>query len=284
MALVEYEIDGNIAIVSLNRPSAANAQNLELLTEFNERMLEAARDDSVRVIVVRANGDHFSAGHDLKDPWGGWPQRGDGIENWYGFEGEIFLRWTRAWRDIPKPTIAAVQGACVAGGLMLAWPCDLIIASDDALFGDTVGRLGVGAGVEYHGHTWEFGPRKAKELLFTSRYITAAQAEQIGMVNRVVSRNDLDQETMTLAREIAEVDPFSLQMTKRAINLVQDIQGFYTSLQAVFDQHWLGHANVFARRGFPDEEKDSGRLITADDMIAAGRETKPPADEGPTEA
>ncbi|NED61375.1 enoyl-CoA hydratase, partial [Streptomyces sp. SID10244] len=108
----------------------------------------------------------------------------------YGTESRRYLDYSLRWRNIPKPSIAAVQGRCIAGGLLLCWPCDLIIASEDAKFSDPVVMMGIG-GVEYHGHTWELGPRKAKEILFTGRPVTAAEAEQTGMVNLVVPRDEL---------------------------------------------------------------------------------------------
>jgi enoyl-CoA hydratase len=251
MSVVEYQVDGRVGILSLNRPEKANAQNPELLRELHAKWMAAAADDDVRVIILRANGRHFSAGHDFDSPREDVPKVNEevGIRDIYLWEEEIFLGYSRQWRDIPKPTIAAVQGACVAAGLMLCWPCDLIIASEDARFGDPVIHLGVGAGVEYHGHTWEFGPRKAKELLFTAGFMGAEEAQRRGMVNRVVPREQLDEEALSLAKEIAEMDPFALRMAKRAVNVTQDIQGFYASLQAVFDQHWVGHAHAWAVSG-----------------------------------
>jgi enoyl-CoA hydratase len=97
--------------------------------------------------------------------WGGFGL--DGNEGRYAREQEIYLQVTRRWRNFPKPTIAQVQGKCIAGGLMLAWACDLIVASDDAQFCDPVVTMGV-CGVEWFAHPWELGPRKAKELLFTA--------------------------------------------------------------------------------------------------------------------
>ncbi|MGA2970839.1 MAG: enoyl-CoA hydratase [Acidimicrobiales bacterium] len=267
MSMIEYEVDGSVGVISLNRPEKANAQSPTFLRELNDRWMEAAADDDVRVIVVRGNGRHFSSGHDFSSP-DEIPQfeEGDGIRRLYLFEEEVFYGFSRAWRDVPKPSIAAVQGATVAAGLMLCWPCDLIIAADDARFGDPVIRLGVGTGVEYAAHTWEFGPRKAKELLFTGGFIDAQEALAIGMVNRVVPLDELDSATMALAREIAQMDPFALRMAKRSVNLTQDIQGFQNSLQAVFDMHWVCHANGFAVRG---HKISSG--ITAQDMAAANR-------------
>ena len=135
----------------------------------------AADDPEVRVIVLQANGKHFSAGHDIR---GVGDDDGDGRPSWtlagiYEIEAKRFLEYSLRWRNVPKPSIAAVQGVCIAGGLLLCWPCDLIIAADNAKFSDPVVNMGIG-GVEYHGHTWEWGARKAKELLFTGRAMTAA--------------------------------------------------------------------------------------------------------------
>ncbi|WP_245718433.1 enoyl-CoA hydratase-related protein, partial [Nocardia miyunensis] len=154
------------------------------------------------------------------------------------------------WRNVPKPSIAAVQGRCISGGLLLCWPCDLIIAAEDALFSDPVVLMGIG-GVEYHGHTWELGPRKAKEILFTGRPVTAKEAEQVGMVNKVVPRESLDSETAALAQHIATMPPFGLRQAKRAVNQTLDIQGFYAAIQSVFDVHQTGHGNALSHTGMP---------------------------------
>jgi enoyl-CoA hydratase/carnithine racemase len=133
---------------------------------------------------------------------------------------------------------------------MLCWPCDLIVASEDALFSDPVVTMGIG-GVEYHGHTWELGPRKAKEILFTGRPLTADEAEKVGMVNRVVARDRLDDEARELAQQIAEMPSFGLRQAKRAVNQTQDVQGFYAAIQSVFDVHQTGHGNALSVSGFP---------------------------------
>lgn len=192
MEFIEYSVIGRVAVVTLNRPQQANAQNQALLVELDQAFDRAVADEAVRVIVLKANGKHFSAGHDLspKPPVEG--EKGllddvaeNGLLGLYRWEAKHYLGFCRKWRDLPKPTIAAVQGACIGGGLMLAWPCDLIVAADNARFSDPVVRMGIG-GVEYHGHTWEFGARKAKELLFTAGFIDAHEAHRLGMVNRVV--------------------------------------------------------------------------------------------------
>jgi enoyl-CoA hydratase len=242
MAMIDYGMDGSVAIISLNRPEKANAQNAQFLRELHAAMERAVGDDDVRVIVLRANGKHFSAGHDIagffteEEHAQIHGREGRGTRDHYAFEDEMFVRWTREWRDAPKPVIAACQGAVVASGLMLAWACDIIIAADDARFGDSVMKLGM-------------GPRKAKELLFTGGFIDAAEALRIGMVNRIVAREELDAAALALAHEIAVMDPFALRMAKRSVNLTQDIQGYYTSIQAVFDMHMVNHAHTAAKIG-----------------------------------
>jgi len=245
---IEYEVADKIATITLNRPEAANAQNTALLDELDAAWTRAADDSDVRVIVLRANGKHFSAGHDLNidEPA---PDKIT-LELMYQHESRRYLEYTLRWRNIPKPSIAAVQGRCIAGGLLLCWPCDLILAAEDALFSDPVVLMGIG-GVEYHGHTWELGARKAKEILFTGRPLTAEEAERTGMVNRVVPRGHLDTETRNLALDIAKMAPFALRQAKRAVNQTLDIQGFYAAIQSVFDIHQTGHGNAISVGGYP---------------------------------
>ncbi|WP_068164682.1 enoyl-CoA hydratase [Rhodococcus phenolicus] len=253
-----YEVADKIATITLNRPEAANAQNAALLDELDAAWMRAADDPEVSVIVLRAEGKHFSAGHDL-----GTKVPDDlkiTLELIYGNESRRYLEYSLRWRNIPKPSIAAVQGRCIAGGLLLCWPCDLIVASEDASFSDPVVMMGIG-GVEYHGHTWELGPRKAKEILFTGRPVTAHEAEQTGMVNKVVPRDRLDEETRALAAKIAAMPPFGLRQAKRAVNQTLDVQGFYAAIQSVFDVHQTGHGNALSVGGFPI-------LVNLDEMKA----------------
>src|SRR4029077_8938128 len=167
------------------------------------------------------------------------------LHNW---EAKHTFGFSRPWRDISKPSIAAVQGSCIAGGLLLIWPCDLIVAADNARFSDPVVLMGIG-GVEYHGHTWELGPRKAKEMLFTAKPIDALEAERRGMVNRIVPLAELDQRARALALEIATMHPHALAMAKRAVNQTLDTMGQYAALQSCFDIHQLGHASAYAQGG-----------------------------------
>ena len=248
MNQILYEAHERVATITLNRPEVANAQSGELLDALDAAWTKAASDEDVRVIVLKANGKHFSSGHDLKDRW---PAPNEITLEWiYNTEARRYLEYTLRWRNIPKPSIAAVQGKCIAGGLMLCWPCDLIIAAENAQFSDPVVRMGIG-GVEYHGHTWELGPRKAKEILFTGRAVTADEAESVGMVNRVVPLEDLDAATMDLANQISKMPPFALRQAKRAVNQTLDVQGFYAAIQSVFDIHETGHGNALSVSGYP---------------------------------
>jgi enoyl-CoA hydratase/carnithine racemase len=244
-----YDVADGIATITLNRPEAANAQNMPLLDDLDEAWQRAADDPEVKVIVLQANGKHFSAGHDLKAGDPSQPTKFT-LAGIYATESKRYLEYSLRWRNVPKPSIAAVQGVCIAGGLLLCWPCDLIVAADNATFSDPVVAMGIG-GVEYHGHTWELGARKAKEILFTGRAITAAEAEKVGMVNRVVPLDRLREETMALARDIARMHPFALRQAKRAVNQTLDVQGFYAAIQSVFDVHQTGHGNALSVGGWP---------------------------------
>ncbi len=238
---VIYEVVDSIGVITLNRPEAANAQSKQTLAELDECWQKADQDSRVKVIVFKSNGKHFSAGHDMSGVKTGNEKSTEyKADDWYDWEHRHYLHYAKSWREVPKPSIAAVQGKCIGAGLMLCWPCDLIIAADNAQFSDPVIAMGM-CGVELHAHTWEFGARKAKELLFTGEFLSAQQAEQIGMVNRVVPLDELVSSTMALAQKISQQDAFSLRMAKRAVNKTLDFQGYTNSIDAVFDMHHLGH-------------------------------------------
>lgn len=243
--------------IVLARPEQRNAQSPQLLFELDDALAEASRDDEVKVIVLAADGPDFSSGHDLR---AGFELPGapvatmegrfgaEGVEGHYAFECEAFLGLCRRWRELPKPTIAQVHGRVIAGGLMLVWPMDLIVAAEDTKFSDPVVAFGVN-GVEYFAHAFEIGARRAKELLFTGDSIGAAEARDIGMVSRVVPRADLERVTLELASRIAERPPFALRLAKASVNRSQDAQGLQQAMDTAFAQHNLGHANCLARYG-----------------------------------
>lgn len=251
-----------VARITLNRPDTRNAQNPHLLYEVNDAFDLAAQDDDVSVIVLAANGPHFSSGHDLSetDPRGAM-RKHKTVGTWCGFgcagaewqfamEKEIYLGFSERWRNIPKPTIAAVQGKVISGGLMLVWPCDIVVAADDAQFIDNTVAMGV-CGAEFFNHPFELGIRKAKEMLFTAEAVTAEEGKQLGMVNHVVPVDELMTFTLDLARRIAEKPLFALKLTKEAVNSAQDLQGRVGSNQTAFALHQLCHSHNMHIHGFP---------------------------------
>jgi len=253
---VLYEVAApHIARLTLNRPESRNAQDTSLLYALNTAFDRAARDEAIKVIVLAASGPHFSSGHDLREggsiaeqmgpftPVGTWCCFGcAGAEGRMAREKEIYLGLSERWRNIPKPTIAQVQGKCIAGGLMLAWPCDLIVAAEDAAFCDNTVGMGVG-GVEYFAHPWEVGPRKAKELLFTADWLTAQEAKSLGMVNHVVPADELAAFTLALAERIAAKPAFALKLAKEAVNAAEDAQGRLSAMNTAFALHQLAHSH-----------------------------------------
>lgn len=244
----------HVAKITLNRPNARNAQNTRLLYELNSAFDVAAQDDNIKVVVLAANGKDFSAGHDLhENPREVDMSPYDIVGTWCGFgcagaeaqmarEKEIYIGFSERWRNFAKPTIAAVQGRCIAGGLMLVWPCDIIIATEDAQFMDNTVNMGL-AGAEFFNHPYELGARKAKELLFTSGWWSAAEAHRLGMVNHVVPNDKLMEFTLELAQRIAMQPMFALKLAKEAVNAAQDAAGRSTAMQVQFGLHQLGHSH-----------------------------------------
>jgi len=252
---VAYEVRGSTAVVTMDRPEYRNAQNSRMTYALDRAFQRAVEDDAVKVIVVAGAGQHFSAGHDIGTPgrdvdvrydneaiiW--WDHVGrEGGDLRYAREMEVYLGMCRRWREIPKPVIGMIQGACIAGGLMLAFVCDLLVASDDAFFADPVVRMGI-PGVEYFAHPWVLGPRAAKEILFTGDRFTAQRAYEWGMVNRVVPRESLEDETFAIAERIAAMPRFGLALTKRAVNQCEDAMGMRTGMDSVFGLHHFAHAH-----------------------------------------
>jgi enoyl-CoA hydratase len=252
---VLYDVRDRVAVITLNRPEYANAQNSAMTYALDTAFGRAVNDDRVAVLVLAGAGKHFCGGHDIGTPgrdadqsfdrqavlW--WDHVGKaGADARYAREMEVYLGMCRRWREIPKPVIAMVHGACIAGGLMLAWVCDLIVAADDAFFADPVVRMGI-PGVEYFAHPWMLGPRLAKEVLFTGGRFGAERAYQAGMVSRVVPRASLEAVTFELAGQVAEMPAFGLALAKRAVNQCEDLMGMRPGMDAVFGLHHLAHAH-----------------------------------------
>ncbi|MDG3011470.1 enoyl-CoA hydratase [Rhodococcus sp. D2-41] len=253
--VVTYEVRGRVAVVTMNRPAYRNAQNSVMTYALDAAFTRAVEDPDVGAIVLAGNGDHFSAGHDIgtvgRDHhvsyenkavvWWDHVDRPGGDQR-FAREMEVYLGMCRRWRELPKPMIAMVQGACIAGGLMLSWVCDLIVASEDAFFADPVVRMGI-PGVEYFAHPWVLGTRAAKEILFTGDRFSAQRAYEWGMVSRVVPRAELETTTIDLAERIATMPQFGLALTKKAVNQCEDLMGIRSGMDSVFGLHHFAHAH-----------------------------------------
>lgn len=258
---VLYEVvgDGNIARISLNRPEARNAQNRGLLVELDDAFRRAEQDDSIDVVILAGNGPSFSAGHDMGselaalEAFPGPQQHPSYRINGGTAESEVerrmlqewhyFFEYTRRWRELRKITIAQVHGKVISAGLMLMWSCDLIVAAEDTLFADVVAtRLGM-PGVEYLAHPFEFGPRKAKELLLTGDAIDADEAYRLGMVSKIFAGDELAAKTLEFAARIAARPAMTRLLIKDSINGASDAMGLRESLNHSFALHQLGHAH-----------------------------------------
>lgn len=251
---VRYEVIDNVAWITMNRPQFNNAQNGQMTYALDDAFGRAVKDDAVRCIVLAGEGKHFSAGHDIGTPGRDLHHEFDkrlmfpphtnkpAAELLYTREQEQYLGMCRRWRDISKPTIAMVQGACIAGGLMLAWVCDLIVASEDAFFQDPVNPLMGIPGVEYFAHAYELPPRVAKEFLLLGERMPAARAYDFGMVNKVVPRAELRDATAVWATKLAGQSRLGNWLTKQAVNHVEELRGKRAAMDAVYHMHHFAHA------------------------------------------
>lgn len=282
--LVTYESldEGRIARIWLNRPEVHNAQSRTLLIQLDEAFVRAEADDTVRVIILAARGKNFSAGHDMGSDEsiveraagpGQHPSftdhgatRAGRVEATYLQEWHYYFENTCRWRNLRKITIAQVQGNAISAGLMLIWACDLIVAADNARFSDVVAvRLGM-PGVEYYGHPWEFGPRKAKELLLTGDSLDADEACQLGMVSKVFPVDELEAKTLQFAQRIAQRPTIAALLVKDSVNAATDAMGFAEALRHGFHIHQLGHAHWAALN---DDKHPCGKPPEVEDWRTA---------------
>ncbi|WP_373490084.1 enoyl-CoA hydratase [Parasphingorhabdus sp.] len=248
-----YEAKDGIAWITLNRPDFHNVQNSQMTYALDDAFKRAVDDDAVKCIVLKSDAKHFSAGHDIGSPGRDFHSSFDrrlmwydhankpGAEKAYIREQEVYLGMCKRWRAIPKPTIAQVHKGCIAGGVMLAWVCDLIIASDDAFFQDPVLQMGF-PGLEYFAHTFELNTRIAKEFLFLGERMSAERAYQMGMLNRVVPRAQLADEVLKVAQRIVEQPRLALQLAKQACNHMDTLAGKEAGIDASFGYHHFAHA------------------------------------------
>lgn len=232
---IRYDVQGRVAVLTLARPEARNAQSRILIEELDDAFARAGRDNGVGTIVLEGEGEHFSAGHDLGSPSELADRKArpaqEGVRGRYERSWDLFVEATLRWRNVPKPTIAGVQGYCIFAGWMVASACDVVIAADNAMFLPT--------NFQYFSVPWDLHPRKAKAILFESRLVDAAEAEELDFVSWVVPKERLHAEVMEYATRVAENDPFQLRMIKLAINQAQDAQGFTSHIVGAHALHML---------------------------------------------
>jgi enoyl-CoA hydratase/carnithine racemase len=231
--LLEDDI-GSVRALTLNRPNVLNALNTELVDALSDALARAAEDEAARVLVIRGTGRAFCAGYDLKEEAEHLAKEGPlDVAGWREALAQDVAKMLEIF-DHPKPVIAQVHGYCLGGGCDLMMMCDLAIAADDAVFGEPEIRFG--SGVVTMVMPWLIGARRAKELLLTGEdRIDAAEALRLGLVNKVVPRDQLDEQTLKLARKMAAMDPIALSLTKRSINRSMEIAGFREALTANVD-------------------------------------------------
>ena len=227
---IGLERAGEVALLTLARPQRLNAINRQMLGELQEALDEVERDDALRVLMVKGAGGNFSSGFDLKEQMEARPS---GEQAWREILDRDFAGIMRFWH-LRKPTIAAVEGYCLAGGCELALCCDITIAAEDAIFGEP--ELKFGAGIVVMILPWLVGPKRAKEIILSGAdRIPAAEAARIGLVNRVVPSDEVESAALALARHIAVIDPQLVSETKRAINQCFETMGLVEALNAALD-------------------------------------------------
>lgn len=229
---------GKVARIILNRPRYLNAQSRIMREEMDDCFTHAMEDEKVGAVVLSGAGTSFSAGHDIGTPEEvlDAQQRGD-IRDRYGRYRRmrtICLEYCLRWRSLPKPTIAMVHGYCIYGGWMFASSMDVLFAADDALF--------LPGHTQYFSPPWELGWKKAKEVIFEHRFLTAWEAYEYGFVNRVYPKDKLEQETLAYAERVADNwlrQPFMVRTAKFSINHMMDTMGFTAAVEAAYQSFCL---------------------------------------------
>jgi enoyl-CoA hydratase len=246
--------DDGIAVITLNRPQRLNAINRQMIAEVH-RVLDAVEaEDALRVVVVHGAGRAFCSGFDLKDDAAAQPK---GVAAWRRLLRQDFDFLIRFW-DLSKPTIAAVHGYCLAGGCELAMACDITIAAESAMFGEP--ELRFGSVITALVMPWLVGPKHTKELLLTGQdRIPAAWAEKIGLVNRTVPDDNYLDAAMSLAGQIARIDPQAVAMTKQSINRTFETMGLREALRANLDVAvQIENLDTFERKQFQEITRRDG--------------------------
>ncbi len=229
---IEYEKDGAVATIRINRPKAMNAMNFKMMEELPKALKDAENDHDINVIVLGHNGPSFGAGYDLKESWS---------DTYKGDEGVLAARnmlqacvdYEFAPWNCTKPVIAMVRGYCLAGSCELAMMCCVTFASDNAQFGEPEIRFSTAPPAVIM--PWIIGLKKAREILYTGDFISAEEARECGMVNRVFADDKLEEETYRYARRAASISQEGLRTTKASINRGAEIAGLRQAMDVGID-------------------------------------------------
>jgi enoyl-CoA hydratase len=232
---IAVEREGALLHVVLSRAEKRNALTRDMMLALQAAFRDAGGDPDVRVVILRAAGPDFCAGFDLSRL-----KSEELPEDRFAREEEELYSKALEIRNFSKPTIAAVQGGCIAGGLLLSQMCDLIIASDDAYFYNPLVRMG-GVGLEVLMEPWDLGIRQAKRYLFTGERIPADVALRLGMITDVAAREALPTATVELAKKVAAMPPVTLRLLKKSLNYTQDLMGMRAALDHHYALHEFGH-------------------------------------------
>lgn len=257
---VTYERRGSLFLITLQRPDKLNAVNQAMIAELHRALDAAESDETVRAIVLNGAGRAFSAGFDLDmevDTSAGTPDP-DAVRRALRSDFDIIMRF---W-DSPKPTLAAVHGYCLGSAMELALACDLTISSEECIFGAPEVRFG--SGIVAMLAPWLAGPKRAKYLLLCGDdQVSARDALDMGLVNRVVPTGESLNTALTLAQRIAANDAVAVKLTKQAINRALDIAGMRESLVAALEY------NVQIETSETAESREFNAILKRDGAKAA---------------
>jgi len=213
---IRFQLEDGIGFVTLNRPEKRNALSLNLMAEMIGLLQDVRKNEEFRVLIIRAAGPVFSSGHDLSE------MKEGNVVSYRGVFGAC-TEMMEALRNLPQPVIAQVQGMATAAGCQLVAACDLAVASREARFATPGVRIGLFCHTPQVSLSRAGGRKRALEMLFTGRPISAEEAERYGLVNRVVPPEKLAEETLNLAKHIAQASPLTLALGK---------QSFYRQIEA----------------------------------------------------
>ena len=255
--VVLFERRGPAAWITLNRPEKLNALSVAVVSSLHARLREIATDETIKVVVLTGAGRAFSAGYDLAEEV---DVKIEGADQWRAALAPDVDLAMELWA-LPRPTIAAVRGWCLAGACELAMACDMIVATEDSRFGEPEIRYGSGPVALIM--PFVLGQKKTNELLFTGDTIDAAEAQRLGLVNRVVPAAELESSVEELVRKIAPTPLPVLRLTKLALVRAYEAMGIRSAVAANLD------LSAILNAADTPEQREFDRIVAAQGLKAA---------------